>query len=263
MPKGGPIRLDRNHAIRWMTILFPGKHTAINAIIIPPDRFGQKGSFTWTGWHWMGDAGGRATDVFQRELNRLRVMASNGIVAAVPAALHFCQQWKQPVPDWLLAESTELLCSLLKGDEPKRRGRASSHIARLRQDGIDYSRWSTVIWQREAQLDLLRQVESIRADDRGISAAYREDREKLQAWLGTTLDRAFECSTMILEGTAAFGSPDAIKRSYFKVERNMAIPKEAVRYSQLDPHFLRKLGIEWEPFVRPGRKLEPLYVLSL
>jgi len=211
----------------------------------------------------MGDVSGRTTDLFQQELYRLRILASNGIVAAVPAALHFCQQWKQTIPDWLVAESTELLCSLLKGDGPKRRGRASSHIARLRQDGIDYSRWSTVVWQREAQLDLLRQVEAIRADDRGISAAYREDREKLHAWLGTSLDRAFECSTMILEGTRAFGSPDAIKRSYFKVERAMADPKQGLRYYQLDPHFLRKLGIEWEPFVRPGRKHEPLYMLSL
>jgi hypothetical protein len=245
--------------------MFPGKHIAINAIIIPADRFGQwqLGAVQPNGMGLMGDADGGATNVFQRELYRLRIMASHGITAAVPAALHFCQKWKQPVPEWLLAESTELLCSLLKGDKPKRLGRASSDIARLRQDGIDYARWSTVVWQREAQQELLEQVEALRTDERDIPIAIREDREKLQAWLGTTLERAFECSTMILEGTSAFGSPDAIKRSYFKVERNSADPREKVRYYQIDPQFLQKLGIEWEPFVRPGRKHEPLYMLSL
>lgn len=204
-----------------------------------------------------------ATDLFERELDHLRNMANAGFVVAVPAALHFCKKWRQEIPDWLLSASIELLCSLLKGDQPKRRGRAASHIARLRQDNIDYNRWGTVLAQRDAQRDLLEQVESLRSWRDDVPPAIREDREKLQAWLGTTLERAFECSTMTLEGTRAFGSPDAIKRSYFKVETAMASRTKALRYTQLDPEFLRTLGVEWEPFVRPGRKIEPMYNLSL
>lgn len=211
----------------------------------------------------MGTVTNTATDLFQRELDHLRGMASSGFVVAIPAALHFCQKWSQPVPDWLLAASTQLLCRLLKGDEPKRRGRAASHIARLRQDVIDYTRWSAVKEQRESQLDLLEQVQSIRMRHSDLPVAIREDREKLQAWLGTTLERAFECSTMSLEGTTAYGSPEAIKRSYFKVEAHMADPVQRLRYKQLDPEFLKELGVKWEPFVRPGRKIEPMYNLSL
>src|SRR5690606_24859112 len=108
-----------------------------------------------------------------------------------------------------------------------------------------------------------KQVEEIKKFPEDFSAKHREDREQLQKWLGTTLERAFECSAMLLEGTEAFGSPDAIKRSYFKVVRNSADPKQVMRYHQLDPRFLHKLGLKWEPFVRPGRKIEPLYMLSL
>jgi hypothetical protein len=96
-----------------------------------------------------------------------------------------------------------------------------------------------------------------------VPSRYREDRARLQAWYGNTLDRAFECTAMLLEGTEAYGSPDAIKRSYFKVGRGLADPKQGMRYCQLEPRFLAKLGIKWEPFVRPGRKLVPLYEVTL
>ena len=211
----------------------------------------------------MKGATNTASSVFQRDLDLLQNMASEGIVVAIPAALHFCQKWRQPVPDWLLPAATDLLCSLLRGDGPKRRGRAAGHVARLRQDNIDYTRWSTVVWQREAQQDLREQVEAIRSRKENVPNEIREDRERLLAWLGSTLDRAFECSAMILEGTTAYGSPEAIKRSYFKVEAHKAKCKGSLRYMLLDPELLRALGVKWEPFVRPGRKLEPLYNLSL
>lgn len=196
-------------------------------------------------------------------LDAHRNMANSGVAIAVPGALHFCQQWRVPVPDWLLEAAIELLCDLLKNEKPSRRGRTPTHVARARQDYIDKSRWSTVVWQREAQKDLLEQVESIRRNPEGPGAYFRKDREQLQNWLGTTLERAFECASMLLEGTEAFGSPDAIKRSYFKVERNSEDPTQRYRYYYMDPQFLMKLGIKWEPFVRPGRKIEPLYKLSL
>ena len=199
----------------------------------------------------------------ERGLCALEEMIDNGIAVAVPAALHHCLEWKCPVPDWLVAASIDLMSDLLKSERPKRRGRTATHIARYRQDNIDGSRWSTVVWQREAQRDLLDQVRRLPKTP-NLDDDFREDRIRLQKWLGTTLSRAFECSSMILEGTQAFGSPDAIKRSYFKVLRNLKDPKQRLRYHFIDPQFLmHKLGIMWEPFVRPGRKIEPLYNLSL
>jgi hypothetical protein len=200
--------------------------------------------------------------IHAQELDRLRSMALGGITVAIPAALDYCREYKVPAPDWLLACSTELLCSLLKGEKPRRRGRASGHVARHRQDQIDYSRWSTVQWTRESQKELLHQVQVMNSFP-NVPARYREDRERLLGWYGSTLDRAFECAAMMLEGTEAFGSPDTIKRSYFKVERNMADPDQAIRYHQLEPRFLAKVGIKWEPFVRPGRKPVPLYEVTM
>jgi hypothetical protein len=190
-------------------------------------------------------------------------MVNGGVAVAVPAALDFCQKWRVPVPDWLIDASVELFCELLKNERPTRRGRTPTHVARARQDNIDFTRWSTVKWQRDAQKDLLDQVESIRQDPDCVGPGWREDREQQQKWFGTTLERAFECASMLLEGTDAFGSPDAIKRSYFKVERSSEDAATRHRYYQIDPQFLMKLGIKWEPFVRPGRKIEPLYKLSL
>jgi hypothetical protein len=204
-----------------------------------------------------------ASDDFnRREMELLRQMLASGVVIAVPAALHYCHEYKCQAPDWLLAASLELICELLKSEKPKRRGRASSHIARYRQDRIDYDRWGTVVWMRDAQKDLAHQVEVARSVP-NVPRAYLKDREKLHAWLGSTLDRAFQCATIILEGNESFASPDAIKRSYFKVERNMADPTKAMRYYQLYVEFLPKVGLKWEPFVRPGRKLEPLYNLEI
>ncbi len=200
---------------------------------------------------------------FEMQLNALRDMANSGYSIAVPAALHLCQTWRAPVPEWLLEAGIELLCQLLRNEKSTQPGRHSTHVARARQDNIDGTRWSTVNWQREAQKDLAEQVESIRSDPEGVSAEWRDDRERLQDWLGTTLERAFECASMLLEGTEAFGSPDAIKASYFKVKRNLADPTKKFRYHYIDPQFLMRLGIKWEPFVRPGRKIEPLYKVSL
>lgn len=211
----------------------------------------------------MPDYNGGLRAIHERDMKCMESMVQEGIAVAVPAALQYCFEHKCPVQEWLLAASVELLCNLLRAEKGKRRGRAGTHIARYRQDGIDFSRWSTVHWQRESQKDLVRQVEEVRAYKDERYNDLRRDREQLQEWLGTSLSRAFECSAMLLEGTEAFGSPEAIKRSYFKVERNMADPARAIRYYQLDPHFLMKLGIKWEPFVRPGRKLTPLYELSL
>jgi hypothetical protein len=206
----------------------------------------------------------RMDDLHQRELGYLQQMVAGGVGVAIPAALQYCLQYKQSVPDWLLESSIELLCNLLKSEKSARRGRGGTHIARRRQDKIDYDRWGTVLSQRDAQKDQLRQLDTIKVYGDDLPLSWREDRENLQAWSSTTLNRAFECSSMLLEGTEAFGSPEAIKRSYFKVERNMRTPAQAVRYYHLDPMFLHeRLGIKWEPFVRPGRKCEPLYNLTL
>jgi hypothetical protein len=198
----------------------------------------------------------------EREMERLKTMVDDGVAVAVPAALDYCQRYNCRPPEWLLAASVAMLCILMKGEEPRKRGRATNHIARFRQDKIDYSRWSTVVWARESQQEIAKQAEDIkgRAD---YPASYRRDREKLAAWYGHTLDRAFQCAAALLEGNESFGSPDAIKRSYFKVIRIQKDPRQTTRYGYIDVHFLPKLGLKWEPFVRPGRKDGPLHNIPI
>jgi hypothetical protein len=190
------------------------------------------------------------------------VMAGSGVVVAIAAALHYCRQHRLHVPPWAVAAADELLCDLLRRERSNRRGRACGAVARHRQDMIDYARWDQVKDVRQRQIEIAEQVEELRGLA-NVAPERLEEREKMLAWAGSTLNRAFECAAMILEGSEAYGSPDAIKRSYFQVERNSHDPGQALRYHMLDAEFLRMLGLKHEIEMRPGRKKVPLHELTI
>ena len=202
------------------------------------------------------------TEVHNFQLGCFETMAGSGVVVAIAAALHYCRQHDLEAPRWVVAAADDLLCDLLRREKSNRRGRASGTVARHRQDMIDYARWDQVKEVRRRQIEIAEQVEELRGIS-NVPAKILEDRQKMLAWVGTTLNRAFECAAMILEGSEAYGSPDAIKRSYFQVDHNNRDPSQALRYHLLDPEFLRMLGLKHEIEMRPGRKKVPLYELTI
>jgi hypothetical protein len=50
----------------------------------------------------------------------------------------------------------------------------------------------------------------------------------------------FEVASALLIDTPAFYGPDAVKKSYQTVQRNMRAPATAARYHMLDPEFLSR-----------------------
>jgi hypothetical protein len=188
-------------------------------------------------------------------------MVQSGVALAVPAALHYCVQHNLSPPPWLLPAVTEMLCALLKREKSTKRGRSCGAVARYRQDSIDYARWDQVMVVREKQKEILEQVQELRTLP-NIPKSILDEREKMLAWVGGTLNRAFECASMLLEGSEAFGSAEAMKRSYFQVKRNNRDSDQALRYHQLSRHLLLKLGVKQSHEVRPGKKAVPLYELA-
>lgn len=198
----------------------------------------------------------------QEQLDCFQIMFNSGVVVAAAAALDYCDKHRLCPPPWLVAAATDLLCDLLKREKANRRGRSCGHVARHRQDRIDFDRWDQVKVVREKQKELKEEVEYLRSRD-DLPLSTLENPTKMLEWVGSTLDRAFECAAMLLEGTDAYGSPEAIKRSYFQVERNNKDPSQRLRYHLLDRIFLSRIGITHEIGLRPGRKVVPLYELTL
>jgi hypothetical protein len=189
-------------------------------------------------------------------------MWNSGVAVGVVAALDYCVEYNVHQPPWLTKAARDLLCDAVVKHKSTRRGRASGYLARFRQDMIDYARWNAVVWARENQQEVRRQVDVMRSFS-DVPLNYSQDRGKLLGWLGSTLERAYECAAMTLEGTSAYAGPDAIKKSYFTVQRNLRSPRTAYRYHVLDYPLLKRLGLEPPYVVRPGKPVVPLYELTL
>jgi len=197
-----------------------------------------------------------------REIDHLATMVRSDVAVAVPAALNYCAEHQLPAPAWLLEAATDLLCDLLKREKSNRRGRAAGFLARYQQDVIDYARWSEVDAVRQKQPEILEEVQHLRTI-KDVPRKLLEEREKMLAWVGSSLSRAFECSSMLLQGSSAFGSPEAIKRSYFQVRRNSKNPRYRLRYHLLDRSIRRKLGLRDETYCRSTKRHVSIYELTL
>jgi hypothetical protein len=108
------------------------------------------------------------------------------------------------------------------------------------------------------------EVDLLRANPKKASPGWLEDREKTLRWVGRSLKRAFECASMLLAESSAFGGPDAIKSSYLTVEEVNRSRSQPLRYHMLDEDLLASIGvapISWPQ--RQVRKVVPLYDLTL
>lgn len=199
-------------------------------------------------------------DLHEQQLQIYKAMFHSELGAA--AALHYCMTHRLKVPYWVNMHANELLSGALNSKRPKRRGRSAEPVARYRQDMIDFDRWSMVREVREKQVEFAKTVEELRARSNAPPAQLIEH-EKMLEWLGHTLDRAYECASMILAHEDSFGSPGTIKASYLEVERNSHDPKQPMRYHILDTAFLRKIGCDINPLGRQVNKHVPLYDLTL
>jgi hypothetical protein len=203
-------------------------------------------------------------DLDERRLDWLRVMAHGGSAIAIPAAIQYCSKSNLTVPQWLVQAAAGQYPELLRTDVPKKRGRSVSLVDRYRQDMRDYARWDEVKTVRSKQSEIREEVDFLRANPKNASPSRLEDREKMLRWVGRSLKRAFECASMILAESSAFGGPDAIKSSYLKVEMVNRIQSQPLRYHILDADFLASIGIAPVNIRQVRvRKVVPLYDLTL
>jgi hypothetical protein len=202
-------------------------------------------------------------DIYQRELDRLRRVAEAGSELAPAAALFYCAAHEVRVPEWLVGRAAHGYCNQLNSSRPRKRGRSSGPLERYRQDMIDFIRWNTVKtarWEQEDKKDPERL--SILDTYSERSCEMDEHRMKL-IWFGHDWLRAYECASMMLNGTPAFAGPDAMKTSYGRVEDRMDDPKESWRYCYFEPEFLESIGLQHPSRWNWSTKFTPLYNLTL
>jgi hypothetical protein len=201
---------------------------------------------------------GSMAELHHNELECFRHMPDKEV--GVLAAFHYCSKHRISPPDWVTTSAATVLINAFGKRRRKNRGRSSNVVDRIRQNLIHFERYDTVLEIREKQLHFADMVKRYRGDPK-IPKAILEEKEKFHAWVGSTLERAYECASMILRDTISFGGPDAIKASYLKCGgecRNRAL---AMRYHILDSSLIRALGIELD---RPQvRKHVPLFDLTL
>jgi hypothetical protein len=201
-------------------------------------------------------------ELHETELGYHEVMLLCGVPIAVPAAMYYCAKHGLNAPRWLVSEATKMHCLHLRGNVPKERGRSSGIINRYRQNAIDYLRWEAVIEVREQREALRKDVSELSALPGRKARDLLKERTKLVDWVGTNNDDAFECASLLLAETPARGGPDAIKKSYRTVRKNMCSPARALRYRVLDPQFLRLVDADIAHRDAPGKKIVPLYDLT-
>ena len=187
---------------------------------------------------------------YETQLNEFKAMFEAGVAVAIPAAVHYCAEHDLVAPAWLTKASANLFCKILRLDTPKTIGRSNGLITRLRQDMIDYARWDQV----DAFEDTLRHIRREIAKLRALPKTPRElpqKREKLLKEmeetlkeLGANLDCAYEYAFKNLKETEATRGVDAMEATFLKVRKRLKNRAQAMRYHQLDPRFLQKMGLK-------------------
>lgn len=204
----------------------------------------------------------------ETQLNNFEAMFRTGAAMAIPAAVHYCAEHGLVAPAWLTKASADLFCTILRSDTPKAIGRANGFVTRLREHMKDFARWDAVCAVEDERKYFRREVAKLRAlhkTPRELpqkrEKLLKEMEERLKS-LGATLDRAYKCASERLEETEAFGGPDTMEKSYYKVEKIFKDPALAMQYHQLDWRFLQKVGLK--PIMPPlkRKKVVPLFKLT-
>jgi hypothetical protein len=204
---------------------------------------------------------GSLNQFHQRELQSLETMARGGTLIATSAALDYCYKYGLSLPSWFVGPAAQITKESLRKEKTSKRGRSAQPLDRYRQNMVDFARYDAVCEVREKQNELPRELQRQRQLP-NVTANVIEGLEKMLAWAGQTLERAFQCASMILADTSAFGGPDAIKASYLRVKAAMLIPEQAHRYHILDPQFLASSGMKSFQLLGKGRKVVPLFDLT-
>jgi hypothetical protein len=180
-------------------------------------------------------------ELHSTELEHLRIMFESGTPLAVPAAMAYCAKHGLNPPRWLVERSAKMHLAEKQTNVPKKReGRSSGVVSRNRQDAIDFIRWDTVVGLKEQRLFFQTDVKILAALKGQPAKKCLKDRKELLEWIGTGSDFIFEVASALLIDTPAFNEPDAVKKSYQTVQRNMRAPATAARYHMLDPEFLSR-----------------------
>jgi hypothetical protein len=191
----------------------------------------------------------------------LHEMAEGGSSLAAAAALFYCCQKKISVPPWVVSAASAGYCNALRLDLPKKRGRSSGPVARYNQDLIDFGRHDEVLHLREKQQESAEEIKALQSDAQ--ASKHMNDAEKNLLWLGSSVLRAYECASMLLSHTPAFGGPEAMRASYNRVKRNNLERPQSHRYHMFDPDFLSSIGIVHPSQWGAGRKYVHFYTLTL
>jgi hypothetical protein len=197
------------------------------------------------------------------QLDILKRVVEAGSELGPAAALHYCAEIGLPAPTWVVEAASQTYCAHLNPKTPRKRGRSSGSIERYQQDMIDLMRWEQLVDCRYNQKKCQHDAELVRTDARDLPTRYRESYLKMADWAGRDWLRAYECASMMLRGTPAFGGPDAVKASYCRVERNNKDPVEKWRYFLFDPEFLETIGLKHPSRWGQSSKWVPLYDLTL
>jgi hypothetical protein len=203
-------------------------------------------------------------DFHARRLEWFETMLRGGSAIAIPATLQYCSKNALLVPSWLVGPAALYCAELLQRDIPKKQGRSTNLVDRYRQDMTDYARWAEVKSVREKQIEMKQEVNYLRDNPKKASPGRLEDREKMLKWVGRSLRRAYECASMLLAESSAFGGPDAMQSSYLTVEKINRCQSQPLRYHMLDEDFLASIGIAPASCPRRRvRKVVALYDLTL
>ena len=193
------------------------------------------------------------------QLEHRKLMFEMGTPLAVIEAMAYCDEHGLTPPRWAVAESVKIHCAAIRGDKPGRRGRSSGIRDRSKQDMIDYIRWDMVIQIREKR-KLVRY--EIKALSKLIGPAALKHRRFCKEQLDWASADSFKLASRLLARLPAFGSSEAMRKSFLKVAQNMRNPRTAARYRILDAGFLRKVGVVVNPPNPPGKKIADLFTLT-
>lgn len=179
-----------------------------------------------------------------KELMSLRKAAEAGNFFAIYQAGYWCDQTKIEPPRWLHEAHRQLADLAPLGGFPKERGRNKNIRDRFRQDTINLARYYMINDMKCHQDEVWDEYEeTLRRTDLSEDGRATLIRNAPRNF-GKTKDGFFEHASEELRGTAAQGSPDAIRVSYYKVKKDMEDPVASLKYKLMSHHVLRKVGLE-------------------
>jgi hypothetical protein len=161
----------------------------------------------------------------------------------------------------LIGPAAQIVKESLIKTKAGKRGRSAGPLDRYRQDAVDYTRFEEVCTVRDKQKEIVQDLQRLLVVP-NAPAIVIETMEKTLVWVGNSLESAFACASMLLKDTSAFGGPDAVKASYFRVKKAMRNPDQAHRYYMLDAQFLKSLGMKPVQVSGKVRKITPLFDLT-